>query len=81
MFWPGDSDVLEGHAELDVDVFLAPIGNSTMDRQDAAALAGELDPELVVPLHYNTIAALEADSGAFAADVAREGVPVALDER
>lgn len=81
VFWPGDSDVLEGHAELDVDVFLAPIGNSTMDSQDAAALAGELDPELVVPLHYNTIAALEADSGAFAADVAREGVPVALDER
>jgi L-ascorbate metabolism protein UlaG (beta-lactamase superfamily) len=81
VFWPGDSDVLEGHAALAVDVFLPPIGNFTMDRHDAAALAAELDPGLVVPIHYNTFAALEADSAAFAADVAKRGVPVALDER
>jgi len=80
VFWPGDSDVLEGHGALDVDVFLPPIGNYTMDRHDAADLAEALDPELVVPIHYNTFAALEADSGAFAADVAQRGVPVALDE-
>jgi L-ascorbate metabolism protein UlaG (beta-lactamase superfamily) len=80
VLWPGDSDVLDGHGALDVDVFLPPIGNFTMDRHDAAALAGDLDPELVVPIHYNTFAALEADSGAFAADVAKRGVPVALDE-
>jgi L-ascorbate metabolism protein UlaG (beta-lactamase superfamily) len=81
VFWPGDSDVLEGHAALDVDVFLPPIGNFTMDRQDAAVLAADLDPGLVVPIHYNTFAALEADSAAFAVDVAKRGVPVALDER
>ena len=81
VFWPGDSDVLPGHEALDVDVFLPPIGNFTMDRHDAAALAGALDPELVVPIHYNTFGALEADSGAFAVDVAKRGIPVALDER
>jgi L-ascorbate metabolism protein UlaG (beta-lactamase superfamily) len=81
VFWPGDSDVLDGHAELDVDVFLAPIGNFTMDRQDAADLAGVLDPGLVVPIHYDTFEALEANSGAFAVNVAKRGVPVALDER
>ncbi|MUV88762.1 MBL fold metallo-hydrolase [Halapricum sp. CBA1109] len=81
VFWPGDTDVLEGHAELDVDVLLPPIGGSfTMDREQAAGLAADLRPELVVPIHYNTFEALETDSGAFATDVARAGVPVALDE-
>lgn len=78
--WTGDSDALDGHAELDVDVLLAPIGGSfTMDRHDAAALAAEIRPELVVPVHYNTFEALETDDRAFAADVAAAGVPVALD--
>lgn len=79
-WWPGDTDVLDAHRELDVSTFLPPIGAYTMDRQDAAALAGDLDPELVVPIHYNTFEALSADSVAFTADVARRGVPVALDE-
>jgi len=82
VFWPGDTDVLEGHAELDVSLFCPSIASSfTMDRHDAADLAEAMDPELVVPIHYNTFAALEADSGAFAEDVARRGVPVVLDER
>jgi len=80
VFWPGDTDVLAGHAELDVDVFLPPIGGSfTMDRDAAAALAVEMEPGLVVPIHYNTFGALETDSAAFAADL-RGSVAVALDE-
>lgn len=82
VFWPGDTDVLEGHDQLDVDVLLVPIGGAfTMDRHEAADLAAALDPDLVVPVHYNTFDALEADSREFAADVASHGVPVALDER
>ncbi|MFB6308512.1 MAG: MBL fold metallo-hydrolase [Haloarculaceae archaeon] len=82
VFWPGDSDVLEGHAELDVSLFAPSISKSfTMDRHDAADLAAEMDPDLVVPIHYNTFEALESDSRAFAADVAQSGVPVALDEQ
>jgi L-ascorbate metabolism protein UlaG (beta-lactamase superfamily) len=81
VFWPGDTDVLAGHAELDVDVLIPPIGGSfTMDRDGAAALADDLQPDLVVPIHYNTFQDLETDSQAFAADVASRGVPVALDE-
>jgi L-ascorbate metabolism protein UlaG (beta-lactamase superfamily) len=81
VFYPGDTDVLEGHATLDVSVFLAPIGGRfTMDRTAAASLAGSMDPDLVVPVHYNTFDAIETDSRAFAADVAANGVPVALDE-
>ncbi len=78
--WPGDTDVLDGHAALDVDVFLPPIGGSfTMDRHEAADLVTEMRPQLVVPVHYNTFATLETDDRAFAADVAGAGVPIALD--
>jgi L-ascorbate metabolism protein UlaG (beta-lactamase superfamily) len=51
-----------------------------MDRHDAAGLAEDMDPDLVLPIHYNTFPDLEADSGAFAADVAKRSVPVVLDE-
>jgi L-ascorbate metabolism protein UlaG (beta-lactamase superfamily) len=82
VFWPGDSDVLDAHYELAVSLFLPSISSSfTMDRHGAADLAESLDPDLVAPIHYNTFEALEADSAAFAADVAGRGVPVVLDER
>jgi len=82
VFWPGDTDVLDGHEALAVDVFLPPIGGTlTMNRLEAAELAGALEPALTVPVHYNTFDALETDSRAFAADVASRGVPVALDEQ
>ncbi|MFB6207546.1 MAG: MBL fold metallo-hydrolase [Haloglomus sp.] len=81
VYWPGDTDVLEGHAELDVDLFCPPIGGSfTMDRHAAAELATAMDPGLVLPVHYNTFDALTTDSRAFAADVAEAGVPVVLAE-
>lgn len=81
VFWPGDSDVLEGHAELDVSLFAPTIaGTVTMDREEAAALAGAMDPDLVLPIHYNTFEMLETDPDAFAVDVATRGVPVVIDD-
>jgi L-ascorbate metabolism protein UlaG (beta-lactamase superfamily) len=81
VFFPGDTDPLPGHAELDASLFCPPIGGSfTMDRREATDLAERLDPDLVLPVHYNTFEAIETDSGAFAADVAGRGVPVVLDE-
>ncbi|EMA24954.1 MBL fold metallo-hydrolase [Haloarcula marismortui] len=81
VFWPGDTDVLDGHAELDVSLFVPSIAkNYTMNRHEAADLAEAMDPDLVLPMHYNTFESLEADSGAFAEDVAKRGVPVVLDE-
>lgn len=81
VFWPGDTDVLDGHAALDVDILLPPIGGAfTMDRGEAADLAGAMEPDLVVPIHYNTFDALETDSAAFAADLRERRIEVALDE-
>jgi len=82
-FWPGDSDALDGFAELDVDLLLANIGGGDIvsDRHESADLAERMDPDLIVPIHYDTFEALEADGEAFAGDVASRSIPVALDER
>jgi L-ascorbate metabolism protein UlaG (beta-lactamase superfamily) len=81
VFWPGDSDALSGYEQLSVSVLLANIGGTVAtDRHEAADLADALGPELVVPVHYDTLEMLEADSAGFAADVARRSIPVALDE-
>ncbi len=65
---------------MTVDCFLPPIdGTVTMDRHEAASLAERIEPDLVVPVRYDTVPAVEADADAFVVDVARCGIPVALD--
>lgn len=82
VFWPGDSDALPGFDQLEVSLLLANIGGTVAtDRHEAADLAETLALDLVVPIHYDTLEMLKADSGAFAADVAGRGIPVVLDER
>ena len=83
VFWPGDSDALDGFAELEVSIFLANIGGGGIvsDRHAAADLAEAMGPDLVVPIHYDTFETLEADGEAFAGDVAARSIPVALDAR
>lgn len=83
VFWPGDSDALDGFAELDVSIFLANIGGGGIvsDRHEAAELAESMEPDLVVPIHYDTFDQLAADDEAFAGDVAARSIPVALDAR
>ncbi len=82
IFWPGDSDALEEFANLDVSLFLANIagGGVVSDRHEAAELAEEMDPNLVLPIHYDTHELLEADAEAFAVDIASRGIPVVLDD-
>jgi L-ascorbate metabolism protein UlaG (beta-lactamase superfamily) len=80
VYWPGDTDVLDGHDRLDVDIFCPPIGGvCTMDRHEAVELAAALDPDLVVPIHYDTFEAIETDADAFASDLAERGIAVELD--
>lgn len=59
MQWVGDL--------WDVDVMLAPIGNVfTMGIYGALHATEMVEPELVVPLHYDTFPPLETDLDAFA---------------
>ena len=81
VFYPGDSDVLPVHAELDVSLFLPSIDDTfSMGGESVAELAAEMRPDLVCPVHYNTFDALEADAREVAGAVAARGVPVVLDE-
>jgi L-ascorbate metabolism protein UlaG (beta-lactamase superfamily) len=81
VFWTGDSDHVPEQNDLDVSLFLPTIcGTVATDETGAADLAEILDPDLVCPIHYDTLDFLVADSRAFAADVAGRGVPVVLDE-
>jgi L-ascorbate metabolism protein UlaG (beta-lactamase superfamily) len=55
------------------DVALMPIGGHyTMDRHDAVVAAKLIGAQTVIPMHYNTFPAIEADADAFKADVESE---------
>jgi L-ascorbate metabolism protein UlaG (beta-lactamase superfamily) len=52
------------------DVAMLPIGGHyTMDRHDAAVAAALIGAPTVIPMHYNTFPAIEADAEAFKAEV------------
>jgi L-ascorbate metabolism protein UlaG (beta-lactamase superfamily) len=53
-----------------IDVALLPIGGHyTMDRRDAAVAAEFVGAGTVIPMHYDTFPAIEADAGAFKSEV------------
>lgn len=69
VFYPGDSDVIPEYEGLRADVFLVPIDDAfTMSPDAALDLAERMGTELVVPVHYDTFEALEADSAGFGED-------------
>lgn len=77
VFFPSDTDFLPHHESISVDVFIPPIGGHyTMDRHEAAAFTQSVEPELVVPIHYNTFEAIETDVTAFAETVEEAGIRV-----
>ncbi|RQG93867.1 MBL fold metallo-hydrolase [Natrarchaeobius chitinivorans] len=79
VFVPSDTDVLAHHEDLSADVFVPPIGGHyTMDRDEAASFARSVDPEVVLPIHYDTFEAIETDSEAFASDLEERGIRVEL---
>jgi L-ascorbate metabolism protein UlaG (beta-lactamase superfamily) len=50
-----------------------------MDRHEAADLAETIGPDLVIPIHYDTFEAIEADPEAFRRDLAEREIAVRLD--
>jgi L-ascorbate metabolism protein UlaG (beta-lactamase superfamily) len=79
VYFPSDTDFLEGHAELTADVVMPPIGGHfTMDRHTAARFVESVDPALVLPVHYDTFDAIETDAEAFKEEVEASGSEVVL---
>jgi L-ascorbate metabolism protein UlaG (beta-lactamase superfamily) len=57
-----------------IDVALVPIGGHyTMDRYDAVTAVEFIDPQQVIPCHYNTFPPIETDVQAFKEDVQNAG--------
>ena len=57
-----------------VDLALVPIGGHyTMDRYDAVTAVGFIEPQQVIPCHYNTFPPIETDAAAFKSDVQNAG--------
>jgi L-ascorbate metabolism protein UlaG (beta-lactamase superfamily) len=57
-----------------VDLALVPIGGHyTMDRFDAVSAVSLIDPQQVIPCHYNTFPPIETDAQAFKQDVQNAG--------
>ncbi|MDS0477565.1 MBL fold metallo-hydrolase [Natrinema sp. 1APR25-10V2] len=79
VFFPSDTDFLEHHESISADVFVPPIGGHfTMDRREAADFARRVDPELVLPEHYDTFEPIETDAEAFAAELEGDDIRVEL---
>ena len=51
-------------------------GPYLMDRHEAADFAASVDPDLVLPVHYDMLAAIETDVEGLAADVEERGPTV-----
>ena len=57
-----------------VDLALVPIGGHyTMDRYDAVTAVELINPQQVIPCHYNTFPPIETDAQAFKQDVQQAG--------
>lgn len=72
----GDTDATPEAAAVRCDAALLPIGGTyTMDPAEAAALANQIRPRLVVPIHYGSVVGTAEDFARFAAKV-DEGIRV-----
>ncbi|ELY38484.1 MBL fold metallo-hydrolase [Natronorubrum tibetense] len=79
IFCPSDTDFLDHHESITADVFVPPIGGHfTMDRHEAADFARSVEPDLVLPEHYDTFEPIETDAEAFAAELEDDGIRVEL---
>jgi L-ascorbate metabolism protein UlaG (beta-lactamase superfamily) len=57
-----------------IDLALVPIGGHyTMDRFDAVSAVELINPQQVIPCHYDTFPAIETDAQAFRSDVQNAG--------
>jgi len=79
VFYPSDTDYLDLHDEITADVLIPPIGGHyTMNRQQAVELAKSINPELVLPVHYDTFEPIETEEGEFKKELEEEGIEVQI---
>ncbi|MFH1276803.1 MAG: MBL fold metallo-hydrolase [Candidatus Eisenbacteria bacterium] len=76
IYHAGDTDRIPEMAEIRCQIALLPVGGSyTMNAEEAALAAGDMEAELAVPMHYGGPAGTEEDGHHF---LRLSPVPVAL---
>lgn len=79
VYFPSDTDFLDEHTDIRADVFIPPIGGHyTMGRDEAVRFTESVDPDLVLPVHYDTFEPIETDATAFESDLEAKGYEVVL---
>lgn len=79
VYFTSDTDFLDEHTDLQTDVFIPPIGGGfTMDRVEAAKFARSINPDLILPVHYDTFEAIETDAEAFKEELEADDLQVEL---
>jgi len=62
----GDTDLTEDVKEIKCDVLFVPIGGTyTMSASEASELTNIINPQLVIPVHYNSIVGNKDDEKVF----------------
>jgi len=66
IYLAGDTDFIPEMNGLKPDIALLPIGGKfTMDIEQAVEAALAIEPKIVIPMHYDTVAGTEADPNEF----------------
>lgn len=81
VYYASDTDALPELSAIEADVVIPPIGGRpTMDRHEAARLVEDINPSLVLPVHYNSelIKDIDADVDAFKEEVEEMGIQVTV---
>lgn len=59
----GDTDITEEAKQVKCDIAFLPVGGTfTMDYQEAAILANEIKPKIVIPIHYGSLVGTKEDA-------------------
>lgn len=62
----GDTDITDEARKVKCDIAFLPVGGTfTMDYQEAALLANEIEPKIVIPIHYGTLVGTKEDASNF----------------
>lgn len=62
----GDTDITEENKSIKCNVLFVPIGGTyTMDYAEAAELTNIIEPNIVVPVHYNALVGTKEDAEKF----------------
>lgn len=66
----GDTDLTNESKNVKCDIAFLPVGGTyTMDYKEASILANEIQPKIVIPIHYGTIVGTKEDAIKFKANI------------